>query len=139
MACYASLPEEVDTQAILHRVLSEKKEILLPVMDGKKKKLIFYKIRDLKKDLRLGVYGILEPDPAKTRRVKAAEIECVLVPGVAFDRQGYRLGRGGGYYDRFLKTVRARTTKVGLGFSFQAVDHIPKNKHDVRLDIILTD
>jgi 5-formyltetrahydrofolate cyclo-ligase len=88
----------------------------------------------------VGAFGILEP-PADAPEIPAEAIDVVLVPGLAFDRQGRRLGYGGGYYDELAQRLRAhgRGFLVGLGYGFQLVDRCPAGDDDVTLDCIVTD
>ena len=82
-----------------------------------------------------GSYGILEPDPKRSCEVAAEELDLIIVPAVAFDREMQRLGQGGGYYDRLLEKTNAFT--VGVGYDFQLVDRIPRENHDASLDCVL--
>ncbi|MBI2095361.1 MAG: 5-formyltetrahydrofolate cyclo-ligase [Candidatus Omnitrophica bacterium] len=84
-------------------------------------------------------YGILEPVPDPSALVEPAKVDLAVVPGVVFDRANHRLGRGRGFYDRFLKKLKAGTPKVGLAYAFQVVETVPVDTHDVRLDQVLTD
>jgi 5-formyltetrahydrofolate cyclo-ligase len=88
----------------------------------------------------VGAYGILEP-PVDAPEIPAEAIDVVLVPGLAFDQQGRRLGYGGGYYDELAQRLRAhgRGFLVGLGYDFQVVDDVPAGDNDVALDCIVTD
>jgi 5-formyltetrahydrofolate cyclo-ligase len=91
--------------------------------------------------LRIGAFGVGEPDPG-TPEVPAEEIDLFVVPGLAFDRAGQRLGYGGGYYDELIRHVRARGGRglfVGLGFAFQLVERVPAGDGDARLDCVVTD
>ena len=85
-------------------------------------------------DLATGCYGIKEP----TGKVFTdfAKIDVAIIPGVAFDRQGHRLGRGKGYYDRLL-SVMPQVYKIGLCFDFQVVDNVPVDSHDIRMDEVI--
>ena len=83
-----------------------------------------------------GKFGILEP--IETMRIAYKNIDLVLVPGIAFDLDGHRIGYGFGYYDKFLKKV-PKAVKIGLAFDFQVVDIIPRETHDVPVDLIVTD
>ena len=88
-----------------------------------------------------GRYGVREPGPDRLARSVAANA-LVLVPGLAFDRQGGRLGRGAGYYDRALADLRRRldqTTVIGVGFAIQLIDRVPMTSSDERVDAILTE
>ncbi len=138
IAFYVSLAEEVDTRRLIDRALRLGKRVAVPKCDLKKRRLEFYEIKS-RKELRKGVLGIQEPNADPARRVRPRQLDCVLVPGVAFDKRRNRLGRGAGFYDRFLKRVPKRTSKIGLGFSFQIVSRVPTETHDVRLDAVMTD
>ena len=136
---YVSRSEEVDTHLMIDQALASGKRVAVPSSDLKSKKLIFSEIHDRRKDLILGAYEILEPDPAKTTPVSFKEAGCVLVPGVIFDRKNNRIGHGAGFYDRFLKQIDPQVAKIGLAFSFQVLDEIPYEDHDVALDLVITD
>ena len=88
-------------------------------------------------DVRESTYGIAEPhfDPDKALALK--DIDTVIVPGLAFDRNHHRLGRGKGYYDRFLSILPKRVTTVGLAFDFQLTESLPTEAHDMRLQQII--
>lgn len=88
-------------------------------------------------DLCAGMFGIREP-AADAPRVSPAAVDAVIVPGVAFDEDCWRLGYGGGYYDRLLPMLREECARVGLAYDEQVVDRIPSEEHDVRLDAVVT-
>lgn len=138
VAFYVSLAEEVDTRRLIDRALRLGKRVAVPKCDLKKRRLEFYEIKS-RKELKKGVLGILEPAADPKRRIRPRQLDCVFVPGIAFDKHHNRLGRGAGFYDRFLKRVPKRATKIGIGFSFQIVSRVPAEAHDVRLDTVLTD
>ncbi|MDD6437518.1 MAG: 5-formyltetrahydrofolate cyclo-ligase [Prevotella sp.] len=129
---YASLPDEVDTNVALLRLQNDGKRILLPAVIGDG----VMELREVRntESLRKGVLGINEPEgPAFT---DFDSIDVAVVPGMAFDRQGNRLGRGKGYYDRLLPLLK-RTWKIGLCFDFQIKDSVPTCNHDVCMDEII--
>lgn len=131
---YISLPEEVDTKKILAIVLSQKKDVILPrVVSHSSMKL--HRIQSFD-DLTLGLHGIKEPKET-CAIISAHEVDLFVVPGVAFDREGYRLGRGKGYYDRLLS--RAKATKIGLAFSCQIVSRLPRERYDIPMDVVITE
>jgi len=132
---YVSWRNEVDTHALIQTMLEQGKNIIVPKIEGSQGALVHARIHSLS-DLLPGAYGIPEPtrvDPSYDIR----EIDIVLVPGVAFDRSGYRLGFGGGYYDTFLKQLEAQ--RVGLAFDFQLVEEVPRRAEDEKVDIIITE
>jgi len=116
-----------------------KKRVFVPRTDLEHKKLEICEIKDRQKDLHKGTLGIMEPRPDKARRALSSEIDFVVVPGLLFDKHHRRLGRGAGFYDRFLAKLDARVTKVGLAFSFQLVEKVLCEKHDVPMDFVITD
>ena len=135
---FVGMDDEVDTVPMIEKSLSLGKRVLVPLADLENKELKLFEIRDLRADLRPGTLDILEPDPSKTRQASVDEVDCVVVPGLAFDGEHCRLGRGAGFYDRFLATV-PRAFKVALAFSFQVLPEIPLEHHDHPLDEVLTE
>ncbi|MBI4352496.1 MAG: 5-formyltetrahydrofolate cyclo-ligase [Candidatus Omnitrophica bacterium] len=135
---YVSLPEEVDTAFMIDRALRSGKRVAAPLSDLKKRELALYEMKN-RTELVTGAYGILEPPPLRERSVKASEIDCVVVPGLVFDKKGNRLGRGKGFYDRFLKGLDRRVPRIGLAFSFQVAEKMPVEAHDEKVDVVLTE
>ena len=134
--CYAAMTDEVQTQAILKQMLTDGKTGCLPLITGKG---VMEAVELPSMDaLVTGEYGILTVRPEQRHLVDPARIDCVLVPGAAFARDGARLGMGGGYYDRFLpRAVRAQ--RLALAFSCQLTENIPMQERDCRVDAILTE
>jgi 5-formyltetrahydrofolate cyclo-ligase len=127
---YWSMPDEVFTHDFILR-WCEEKTVLLPVIKGDS--LIakhFIDVQLLKKNAELNVY---EPQGSEYSHLR--DIDLVVVPGIAFDREKRRLGRGKGYYDKFLPSLRAY--KAGVCFDFQVLDNIPSDAHDVRMDEVI--
>ena len=131
MLLYHSLPDEVDTHAFIRR-WSARKRILLPVVKGDDLELRLYTGDDC---LTEGAFHIDEP--TGTAFTDYAAIDLAVIPGVAFDRRGNRLGRGKGYYDRLLPRIPT-AYKLGLCFPFQLLDQIPAEAHDIPMDEVLT-
>ncbi|MGN1375097.1 MAG: 5-formyltetrahydrofolate cyclo-ligase [Prevotella sp.] len=129
---YHSLPDEVDTRFAIDRLKKEGKKVLLPRVIGDN----MLEIREYssENDLQCGYYNIMEP----TGRLYTDydNIEVCVIPGMAFDRANHRLGRGKGFYDRFLVKV-PDTYKIGVCFDFQKVDNVPFDKFDVLMDEVL--
>ena len=128
---YHSLPDEVDTHSFI-RKWSAKKQILLPVVTGDDLELRVYTGPG---DLATGAYGIEEPTGALFTDYDA--IDFIVVPGVAFDRNGNRLGRGKGYYDRLLPRIPS-AYKAGICFPFQIVEEVPAETFDIHMDEVIT-
>jgi len=136
---FVSRADEVDTSALLRLALEDGKEVLLPRITAAAG-LEFASLGDPDR-LRVGRFGIPEPPPDRPA-VRLDDRALVLVPGLAFDRNGGRLGRGGGYYDRALAIDRRAALApvlIGVGFSFQLVEWVPMNALDVRLDGVVSD
>jgi len=123
--------DEVDTVPIIKRALKLDKTIVVPVTKLRENKLILSKIKNPEKELALGPFGIKQPKGHLIRKTDIKSIDLFLVPGVAFDRSGNRLGRGRGCYDRLLECVDKKKPRIGLCFDFQIVDSIPTLSHDV--------
>lgn len=134
---YLSFDGEVETYSMIKDALKMDKTIAVPFIERKNKNLIPSRIKSVSsRDLKKGPYGIEQPkrlDPIDIER-----IDLAIIPGVAFDRKGNRLGRGKGYYDRFLKKLRASTKKIGLAFDFQILPQISVQPHDLRVDRIIS-
>lgn len=127
---YHSLPDELSTHAFLDK-WNARKSFFLPRVNGVNLDILPYN----RSRLSLGSFHIEEPEGDET--VDIDDIDLVVVPGVAYDRNGNRLGRGKGFYDRLLTGCRA--TKVGVGYGFQLVDEIECEPHDVSMDIVITE
>ena len=128
---YYALPDEVDTHTLLDELVAAGKTVLLPkVLDATTMELRCYQGPQ---DLCEGAYHILEPTGAPF--TDESRIDIALVPGLAFDAQGCRLGRGKGYYDRFLSAFKGKT--IGVCFDFQKVVEVPVDAHDVSVDTVV--
>lgn len=129
---YWSLPDEVETHAAVNALTAMGKTVILPiVVDNEHLQLCKYTGLDC---LKTGAYGIMEPQGEPFTATDT--IDLIIVPGMAFDPQGHRLGRGKGYYDRFLATV-PKVYKIGMCFDFQKKCHVPFDEHDIQVDEVL--
>ncbi len=137
---YAAFDGEVDTFEMMKRAQQLGKTIGLPYIVRNEKRMIPIVIESLEEDLEIGPYGVQQPlDASSHRRLSRDELDLVVVPGIAFDSNNYRLGRGQGYYDRFLKGLSPRTPTIGLAFDFQLVDRLPPpEEHDVPVSYVLS-
>ena len=131
---YASKDNEVRTNLLFDVALKANKTILFPKVEHD---VLHYGVITDQTDLVTGRYGILEPPIATV--VTLHGVDLIIVPGVAFDQTGHRLGFGKGYYDRALTKKPAQTILIGLCHNFQLVDTLPHEAHDIPMDIIVTD
>lgn len=136
VAAYASITGEVATGDLLAGLLARGKRLVLPVVKRETSSMEFREVTKLT-NMVAGVFGILEPREGDLYFPQS--IDLFFVPGVAFDRRGGRLGRGKGYYDRYLKSLRPEVLKVGLAFCEQLTTEVPRNKEDVNMDLLITE
>ena len=133
----SSKENEVDTRALICTCLKQGKRVAVPVVMSGTKTLAHALIDGLDQ-LVVGPWGLAQPDPAVATWLPAeARIDLVVVPGLAFDRRGHRIGWGGGYYDRFLAQVQA--VKIGLCYDALVLDCIPGEPHDVPVDMVVAE
>ncbi len=136
---YLPTPGEVDVAPIAIRCFQERKTLCAPRIDWDHRRMTPVEIRGFDDRFEVRRHGVREP--VDGRPVPLEEIDLIIVPGLAFDASGARLGRGSGFYDRFLSqpALRRTATRCGVCFDFQVVDEIPLDPHDVHLDAIVTD
>ncbi|MBD2847158.1 5-formyltetrahydrofolate cyclo-ligase [Paenibacillus sp. IB182496] len=139
---YAPWRSEVDTGPLIERLWRAGLPVLLPRCEPATRAMTLYRIRSWD-ELMPGAYGIREPDPRRATRCEEGEWpDAVLAPGLAFDRDGGRLGYGGGYYDRFRERMDAAGADagwVGLAFEAQLVARVPLQPHDAAMDAVMTE
>jgi 5-formyltetrahydrofolate cyclo-ligase len=134
VAMFSSFGSEVDTTGMIERAHAEDRRVLLPYLDEGVMEVAEHLPGDR---LVPSSYGPAEP--ARREAVEPGQVDVVIVPGLAFDRRGRRLGYGAGFYDRWLRRARPDTTRVGIGFSFQVVDRVPAGGSDERVHMVVTD
>lgn len=134
VGCYMALPREVRLDAVMEQCRRTGKTVTVPAWRLDSKTYGMARL-DPGAAMTSGLLGIAEP--ASPEWVES--VDLVLVPGVAFDTHGRRLGRGGGYYDRILSGLDRRTMMVGVAFDFQVVSRVPVEAHDVRVDVVVTE
>jgi 5-formyltetrahydrofolate cyclo-ligase len=137
VAAFAPTPEECDIDAFLRGLLERGVGLLLPWVDGDDLRLA--RVRDLARDLVPGWRDLREPDPHQRRPARPDRVEGAVVPGLAFDAAGHRLGRGGGHYDRLLARLAPGTPVVGVAFDLQVVPRVPTEPHDRPVSVIVTE
>jgi len=137
IALYAALPDEVPSRPLFVALRSLPASLLLPRVQGERE-LAFAVVSDWS-ELRPGRYGVLEP-PAPALAIEPEEGDLVLVPGVAFDRAGNRLGRGKGFYDRAFPCGAPRPPLlIGVAYALQLLDAVPHSRADRRMDAVVTE
>jgi 5-formyltetrahydrofolate cyclo-ligase len=134
IAAFASTRNEIDTYPILEGIINLGKKLLLPHVTKNKTDLSFHEIKDLN-HLSPGEFGILAPNPIHPFEID--KVDLILVPGLAFDQRGYRLGFGKGYYDRALPHLKKTALSIGLCYSFQVVDQVPVGPLDIPVKALL--
>ncbi|WP_052019821.1 5-formyltetrahydrofolate cyclo-ligase [Paenibacillus sp. JCM 10914] len=145
---YLSFRSELDTRSIIEWAWQSGIRVIVPRSVPEDRTMELYEMMDWS-ELVPGAYGIMEPDPSRSSRVRDIVPEIIWVPGLAFDRNGGRLGYGGGYYDR-LSVMPVEATNpnsamlgdaqwIGLGYASQVLDHVPTEVHDRILDGLVTE
>lgn len=139
IATYVAKREEVKTEGIIRHSLKLGKRVLVPVSHPENTSLVFSEIRDYERELAPGHFGVAEPVSQYMRPVSLNEADLILVPLIAWDERGYRLGYGKGYFDSALAGVGASSVTMGLGLESQRVRRIPEEKHDIPLMAVATE
>jgi 5-formyltetrahydrofolate cyclo-ligase len=135
---YLSFDGEVDTLRMIRDTIKQGKKVAVPVILREKREMFPSLLKDLDAELKIGPYGVLHPKEEYIRPIPPEIIDLVIVPGLAFDEAGNRLGRGMGYYDRFLSRLPKDVSTVGLAFDFQVIDDFPPlEPHDLSVSKVL--
>ncbi len=134
---YYPFRSEIDTTAIIKDAILKGKKVVLPKVEGREIKTFF--VSDLRKDLKSGSFGILEPEISRCRKADVNEIDLAIVPGLCFDMNFSRIGYGGGFYDKILGKLGKGVKKIALAFDLQIISNVPSCSHDKKVDIILTE
>lgn len=137
--CYMSFDKEVLTEGLIRRAIVTGKRVVLPVVQSDRHTLELSEISHVEHDVAPGYRGILEPRPERRRPVAVEELDLAVIPGVAFDVQGGRLGFGAGFYDRLLSGFPRDVLKLGVAFDLQVVPALPRQPHDITMDGIVTE
>lgn len=130
---YYPLPDEVDVRPLINEAFESGKSVLLPVVKGEELELHLYEGEG---SLKEGAFGIMEPTGSLFAPENYDGIQLALIPGMAFDGVGHRLGRGKGYYDRLLPKLKD-TKLIGLCFPFQLLDEVPAESHDISVGEVI--
>lgn len=136
---YLHSKSEVATDDMIEKAIAHKKAVTVPLVDPTEKDIVPYKIEDLERDVAPGYQGIREPIVQQCKQVPVEYINLAIIPGIAFDERGGRIGHGTGFYDKLIPKLDATTRKVALAFECQIVPQIPMEPHDRYIDIIITE
>ncbi|MFR9619966.1 MAG: 5-formyltetrahydrofolate cyclo-ligase [Rikenellaceae bacterium] len=133
VALFVAMADEVSTMASIERWYTMGKQLALPVIEGES--MQFYAYRP--DALICGKYGIYAPDPLCCDPIEASQIELMILPGVSFTLTGERLGRGGGFYDRYLASPDFRAATIGICYAHQIVSDLPTDPHDIGVQRVI--
>lgn len=132
---YYGIKNEVQTKKIIQKAIETGKKVLLPKTEFEKRKMALVEIKSLE-DLEKTKQGLLEP---KGKKEETNKIDLIILPGVAFDLEGGRLGQGMGFYDSLLRKTATEVKLAGLSFEENIEEKVPTESHDIKMDIIITD
>ena len=136
---YVNNNNEVATRDILSRSYVYNKIVVLPAFSSHTFEMKLMKVDSLEKDLLIGPRGIYQPDPHRCKVVPIDRIDIAIIPAIALDEKGGRIGSGQGYYDRLIPNLAITTRKVALALEEQIIQQVPIESHDKHVDIIITD
>ncbi len=136
---YLNKDWEIESKSIIDRALEMRKIVVLPFISRDKPKVALYKIDQPDKDIILDPDGISAPDTGRCKKVPIDCIDIAIVPGLAFDEKGGRIGSGEGYYDHLIPRLPITTRKVAVALEEQVISMVPMESHDKYVDIIITD
>lgn len=134
---FLSLPKEIDTTSLVLRAWRDGKRVLAPKVNWDQRRMLPIEIVSLADNISEGAMGLREPVEGSPFPIE--QINLVIVPGLGFDCQGNRIGRGKGFYDRFLGHEGWQGVSCGLALEDQVVEHVPTGEHDVPVDMLVTD
>ena len=136
---YINSSYEVETRGIIKRSFDLNKIVVIPAFVMEKYEMKLMKIDNLNANLKMGPRGVQEPDPNRCKMVPIDCIDIAIIPGIAFDEKGSRIGMGTGFYDRLIPDLPITTRKVALAFEDQIIQQVPMEHHDKHIDIIVSD
>ena len=134
---FLSMPHEIDTRPVALRCWQSQKTVAAPLVNFEQRHMIPVEVRSLNDPMPTDERGLA--NPVEGAPIPIEDIDLLIVPGLGFDLTGQRIGRGAGFYDRFLSQPAFRATTLGLAFDEQVVEHVPTDEHDVPLDGLITD
>lgn len=127
---------EVDTREIIETLWELKKKVVVPKCNPMNRSMNFYEIENFTQ-LENVYMDLQEPKPECTKLVPREKIDCIIVPGIVFDKKGYRIGYGGGYYDRYLAQYKGML--ISLAFNIQVTESVPVESYDIPVDLLITE
>ncbi|ODG91347.1 MULTISPECIES: 5-formyltetrahydrofolate cyclo-ligase [Bacillaceae] len=130
------MEHEINTKYLITACWKMNKSVVVPKCNHETRKMHFYKINSFD-DLKKGYFGIQEPIEEKCEEIRKERIDLIIVPGVAYTKNGERLGYGGGYYDRYLEDYNKQL--LALAYDIQIIDDLPTEKHDIKMPLVLTE
>ena len=136
---YLGFGSEFDTAGFISDIQAREKTLVLPRVEKGNRQWTLHEVRDLVGDTEAGVWGIRQPRADRCPPARAEAVAFVLVPGVAFTREGARLGYGGGYYDRFIRGLARRPPLVAAAFDLQLLEALPMSDSDQWVDVVVTE
>ncbi|GLF89724.1 hypothetical protein Saga11_09830 [Bacillus safensis] len=136
IALTMSRGKEIPTMPLIEKAWQEGKTVCVPTCFPETKEMTFYEYT-LETKMISRYFGLTEPDPQVSAAVHKEEIDLIIVPGVCFDQQGYRIGFGGGYYDRYLADYHGVT--IALCLSLQQIEYVPAEAHDISVSMIVSE
>jgi 5-formyltetrahydrofolate cyclo-ligase len=141
VALFAPLPSEPNIHPLIEEAWAHRKRVVLPrmIQEGPHPQLEWRAVTDWREVIEPGPFGLREPDSSLCPLVEMHELTCALIPGMAFDTDGFRLGRGGGFYDCFLSQAPSTLPRIGLMFGCQQVPQVPREPHDQALPGVITE
>ncbi|MFY9175484.1 MAG: 5-formyltetrahydrofolate cyclo-ligase [Peptococcia bacterium] len=135
---YLSFENEVDTKGLIITSWKQKKKVVIPVCQPADKTILVSELHSFD-ELTPGTWNISEPKKEFLRPIPASRIDLAIIPGLAFDVRGNRLGYGAGYYDRFLPNLSPNCAKIALSYEMTMQEFLPTEAHDVPMDYIITE
>lgn len=135
---YLNFGSEINTVPIIEELLAQGKNVYIPWIDQEKNIMLLTRLKDLDKELMTGFYGIQEIKE-EYKSLYDGDVDVVLTPGLVFDKNFYRIGYGGGFYDKYFSSIDYSPFKIALAYSFQVVDQLPVEEYDQQYDALLTE
>lgn len=137
--CFVSFGDEVITHDFIKDMIKHGKRVCVPYIVKGKKIMVPSEITDFDRDLKPGYFGILAPTEESLNIIPSDSVDLIVTPGVIFDKKGYRIGYGAGFYDKFFSTLTKKVPKIAIAFSLQQAIDVPKDEYDIPVDKLITE